>query len=106
MESHPGVIDQGEQDLDLRIILARMEGMLNATLARHDQRLDQHEGTLSQHERRLNDKGKLLARHDERLKDVEEDNDARLGRVTGTVGLVISSLVALLAIFNALRIGG
>ena len=35
-----------DSDTDLRISVARIEGMLTATLARHDQRLDQHEGTL------------------------------------------------------------
>ncbi len=87
-------------DTDLRISVARIEGMLTATLARHDQRLDQHEGTLNQHEMRLNDKGKTLARHDERLLDLEEDNSARWGRVTGVVGLLVAGGVALYNIIN------
>lgn len=85
------------EEIDLRIIVARIEGMLTATLARHDQRLDQHEGTLNQHESRLNEKGKLLARHDERLDDVEEDqaalqadNTARWGRTTGLLALLVA----------------
>lgn len=78
-------------DLDLRISVAKIEGMLTATLARHDQRLDQHEGTLDQHGRRLDEKGKTLARHDERIKDLEEDNSARWGRVTGIVALLIAA---------------
>ena len=80
-----------ETDADLRISVARIEGMLTATLARHDQRLDQHEGTLDQHGRRLEEKGKLLARHDERLKDLEEDNSARWGRVTGLIALIVTA---------------
>jgi septal ring factor EnvC (AmiA/AmiB activator) len=75
---------------DLRISVARIEGMLTATLARHDQRLDQHEDTLKQHETRLSEKGKMLARHDERIQDLEEDSSARWGRVTGIVALLIS----------------
>lgn len=94
------------EEVDLRIIVARIEGMLTATLARHDQRLDQHENTLNQHGGRLNDKGKQLARHDERLNDLEEDNTARWGRVTGTLGLIVSALVGILAFFNSIRIGG
>lgn len=93
-------------EVDLRIIVARIEGMLTATLARHDQRLDQHEGTLNQHERRLNDKGKLLARHDERLLDIEDDNSGRWGRITGSLGLIVSALVGILAFFNTLRLNG
>lgn len=78
-------------DLDLRVSVARIEGMLTATLARHDQRLDQHEGTLNDHGRQLGDKGKTLARHDERLNDLEEDNSARWGRVTGILALLIAA---------------
>ena len=78
-------------DTDLRISVARIEGMLTATLARHDQRLDQHEGTLNQHGRRLDEKGKTLARHDERLNDLEEDNSARWGRVTGILALLVAA---------------
>ncbi|MEV8265969.1 hypothetical protein AB0P00_17665 [Microbacterium sp. NPDC077057] len=79
------------EELDLRIIVARIEGMLTATLARHDQRLDQHEGTLNQHEARLNDKGKTLARHDERLNDLEEDSAASWGRITGVLALLVAA---------------
>lgn len=80
-----------ESDADLRISVAEIKGMLTATLARHDQRLDQHEGTLTQHGRRLDDKGKTLARHDERLADLEEDSAAQWGRVTGVLALIISA---------------
>lgn len=78
-------------ETDLRISVARIEGMLTATLSRHDQRLDQHEGTLTQHGHRLDEKGKTLARHDERINDLEEDNSARWGRVTGIVALLIAA---------------
>ncbi|WP_309105014.1 hypothetical protein [Microbacterium sp.] len=87
-------------ETDLRISVARIEGMLTATLARHDQRLDQHEGTLDQHGRRLDEKGKTLARHDERLNDLEEDNDARWGRVTGILALLASGGSILLNYVN------
>lgn len=80
-----------ESDTDLRISVARIEGMLTATLARHDQRLDQHEGTLTQHGVRLDEKGKTLARHDERLNDLEEDSAARWGRVTGILALLVAA---------------
>lgn len=80
-----------ESDTDLRISVARIEGMLTATLARHDQRLDQHEGTLTEHGSRLNDKAKTLARHDERLQDLEEDNAAQWGRVTGVLALLVAA---------------
>lgn len=87
-------------DTDLRISVAEIKGMLTATLARHDQRLDQHEGTLNQHERRLNDKGKTLARHDERLLDMEEDNSARWSRVLGVLALIASGIGVLYTIIN------
>lgn len=87
-------------DTDLRISVARIEGMLTATLARHDQRLDQHEGTLNQHEVRLNEKGKTLARHDERLNDLEEDSAALWGRVLGILALLVSGAAVLWNIFN------
>lgn len=77
-------------DTDLRISVARIEGMLTATLARHDQRLDQHEDTLKQHESRLNEKAKTLARHDERVSDLEEDSAAAWGRVTGVLALLVA----------------
>lgn len=79
------------EETDLRIIVARIEGMLTATLARHDQRLDQHEHALDQHGERLNEKGKTLARHDERLQDLEDDNSARWGRITGVLALLIAA---------------
>lgn len=82
-------------DSDLRISVARIEGMLTATLARHDQRLDQHEGTLNEHGRRLEEKGKTLARHDERLEDLEEDNSGRWGRLMGVLGLLVAVGTAL-----------
>lgn len=92
-------------DEDLRISVARIEGMLTATLARHDQRLDQHENTLNQHLTRLNEKGKLLARHDERIssnlariEDLEDDNSARLGRILGVLALIVSAAGVLLAV--------
>lgn len=84
-----------ESDNDLRISVAEIKGMLTATLARHDQRLDQHEDTLKQHEGRLNEKGKTLARHDERLLDLEEDSAAQWGRVMGVLALLVSAGVAL-----------
>lgn len=87
-------------DTDLRISVARIEGMLTATLARHDQRLDQHEGTLNQHEARLNDKGKTLARHDERLNDLEEDSAATWGRITGVLALLLSAVGILWSIIT------
>lgn len=77
-------------DTDLRISVARIEGMLTATLSRQDQRLNQHEGTLTQHEGRLNEKGKTLARHDERITDLEEDSAAQWGRVTGVFALLVA----------------
>lgn len=80
-----------ESDTDLRISVARIEGMLTATLARHDQRLDQHEGTLTEQGNRLNDDAKTLARHDERLQDLEEDNAAQWGRVTGILALLVAA---------------
>lgn len=93
-------------EMDLRVSVAEIKGMLTATLARHDQRLDQHEGTLNKHEGRLDDKGKTLARHDERIQDLEDDSTARWGRVTGTIGLIVSTLVGILAFFNSTRITG
>lgn len=91
---------------ELQISVARIEGMLTATLARHDQRLDQHEGTLSQIDERVRDKGQLLARHDERIKDLEEDNDGRLGRITGTIGALVGVAALLWAIFSpAIQLG-
>jgi len=75
-----------------------MEGMLTVTLARHDQRLDQHENTLTQHGVRLGEKAKTLARHDERIKDLEEDSAALWGRSLGVVGVLISGTVALLTV--------
>lgn len=87
-------------DTDLRISVARIEGMLTATLARHDQRLDQHEGTLTQHEVRLNEKGKTLARHDERINDLEEDSAVAWGRVTGVLALLVSAAAVIWNIFT------
>lgn len=76
-------------NFDLQISVAEIKGMLTATLARHDQRLDQHEGTLSQFDIRLREKGNTIARHDERIQDLEEDNSGRLGRITGTIGALV-----------------
>jgi DNA anti-recombination protein RmuC len=105
------------QTFELQIAVAEIKGMLTATLARHDQRLDQHEGTLSEIDERVRDNGQLLARHDERIKDLEEDhderikdleedNDGRLGRITGTIGALVGVAALLWAIFSpAIQIG-
>jgi hypothetical protein len=85
---------------DLEISVAEIKGMLTATLARHDQRLDQHEGTLSQIDERVREKGQILARHDERIKDLEEDNSGRLGRITGTIGALVGVAALLWAVFS------
>lgn len=90
--------------IQTRLDVAEMKGMLTTVVSSHAARLDRLDGTVNIHEARLNDKGKTLARHDERLSDLEEDNSARWGRLTGTLGLVISALVAVLAVFNALRL--
>jgi hypothetical protein len=88
------------ENFELQISVARIEGMLSASLARHDQRLDQHEGTLNQVEIRLREKGTTIARHDERIKDLEEDNSGRLGRITGTIGALVGVAALLWAIFS------
>lgn len=84
-----------DDELELRVSVAEIKGMLTATLARHDQRLDQHEDTLKQHEARLNEKAKLIARHDERINDLEEDSAAQWGRVTGLLALLVSAAAVL-----------
>jgi uncharacterized protein (DUF3084 family) len=95
------------EETDLRISVARIEGMLTATLARHDQRLDQHENTLSQHDQRLNDKGKLIARHDERIasnlgriEDLESNNSSRFTRFLASSGVLIAIPACALALFE------
>lgn len=90
--------------IQTRLDVAEMKGMLTTVVSSHAARLDRLDGTVNIHEARLNDKGKTLARHDERLSDLEEDNSARLGRITGTAGLVIAALVALVSIVNTFRI--
>lgn len=92
MSGEPTLGDQQDKITQTQLALARIEGMLTATLARHDQRLDQHEGTLGQHDIRLNEKGKLLARHDERIKDIEEDNAARRANVFSVMSIVVAAL--------------
>jgi len=87
-------------DTDLRISVAEIKGMLTATLARHDQRLDQHEAPPNHHERPLKEKGKPPARHDERLRGLEEDNSARWSRVLGVLALVASGIGVLYSILN------
>ena len=89
----------------VQISLARIEGMLTASLPRFDQRLDQHEGTLSALDQRMREKGNTLARHDERIKDIEEDNSGRLGRITGTIGSIIGIAALALALWNRTTVG-
>ena len=85
---------------ELQISVARIEGMLTATLARHDQQLLQHQGTLTQHDERLREKKESIARHDERIKNLEEDNSGRLGRITGIIGSIVGLAALLWAVFN------
>lgn len=92
--------------LQTRLDVAEIKGMLTQVISSHEARLVTHDARLESHEIRLNEKGKTLARHDERIRDLEDDNSARWGRVTGTIGLVVSSLVGLLAVVNSLRIPG
>jgi hypothetical protein len=76
-------------NFELQLSVARIEGMLSSTLARHGERLDSHEGTLGSMEVRMREKGNTIARHDERIRDLEEDNSGRLGRITGTIGALV-----------------
>ena len=99
-------MDDNDPIMQTRLDVAEMKGMLTQLVASHNERLNGHDRIINLHEARLNDKGKLLARHDERISDLEDDNSSRWGRVTGTIGLVVSGLVAVLAVFNSLRIGG
>lgn len=99
--SHGGPVRRSYFDLEVSV--ARIEGMLTATLTRHDQRLDQHEGTLRQHQGRLTEKGNTIARHDERIKALEEDNSARLGRVTGVIGTITALVAVAIAVFNRIQ---
>jgi hypothetical protein len=87
-------------NFELHISVARIEGLLSASLARHDQRLDQHDGTLTQLDMRVREKGNTIARHDERIKDLEEDNSGRLGRITGTIGALVGVAALLWAVFS------
>lgn len=82
--------------IQTRLDVAEIKGMLTQVISSHDARITASDARLNSHENRLNDKAKTIARHDERIKDLEDDNAARWGRVTGIVALVISGLVALL----------
>lgn len=94
-----------------RLDVAEMKGMLGQALLSFDARLGDHERRLDAHEMRIDEKGKLLARQDERLLGVEgdvvelkADNSARHGRWLGTAGLIVSVLVAALAIYNRITL--
>ena len=97
--------DTEETIMQTRLDVAEIKGMLTQVISSHDARLNAHDVRLDSHDNRLNEKKAVIARHDERIKDLEDDNSARLGRITGTIGLIISGLVAGLAILNSLRIG-
>lgn len=88
-----------------RLDVAEMKGMLGQALLSFDTRLSDHDRRLDDHERRLDEKGKQIARDDERLKDLEEDSASRHARALGISGLVVSVIVAALAIYNRLTIG-
>ncbi|GMM94765.1 hypothetical protein [Microbacterium sp. MTN4-26] len=92
--------------MQTRLDVAEMKGMLTQLVSSHAERLHQSETRHDSAEQRLNEKGKQIARLDERVNDLEDDNSARWGRVTGVLSLIISGVVGLVAIFNALRIGG
>lgn len=94
-----------------RLDVAEMKGMLGQALLSFDTRLSDHERRLDAHEVRLDDKGKLIARLDEQVRDVDgdiselkADNSSRHGRWLGTAGLVVSILVAALAIYNRITL--
>lgn len=88
--------------MQTRLDVAEMKGMLQALVGAHSERLTAHDIRLDNHDRRLNEKAGIVARHDERIQDLEDDNTARSGKLFGTIGLVISAIVALLSIVNSL----
>lgn len=90
---------------ELQISVARIEGMLTGSLARHDQRLDQHENTITQIDNRVREKGNIIARHDERIKDLEQDNDARFAKSTGIMAIVLALIGTAIAVINRIELG-
>ena len=93
-------MDNNDPIMQTRLDVAEMKGMLTQVVSNHEARLVAHDARLESHEIRLNDKAKNIARHDERIKDLEDDNTARSGKTIGTVGLVFTGLVGLIALFN------
>lgn len=83
-----------------RVDLAEIKGMLSQVITSHDARISAIEVRVEAHDVRLNEKKATIARYDERLNDLEADNDARWGRNTGIISLVIAAGVAVWNIFT------
>lgn len=90
-----------------RLDVAEMKGMLKQALSDHGQRLANLEKDNATLHARLSDKGKVQATHTEQIgglqkavNDLENDNDARLGKFLGIIGGVVGLAGLVLAVLN------
>lgn len=95
----------------VRLDVAEMKGMLGAYVTANEIRIAALEKTASTHEMRLDDKAKRLTSEKERndaqdraILSLQQNNEARYGKILGAAGLVVAVLTATLAIFNSIRI--
>jgi hypothetical protein len=97
---------EGDNLLQTRLDVAEMKGMLSQVVSNHNERLAAHDKELDVHEMRLNEKARTIARHDERIKGLEEDSNARQGKVLGIIGSVVAVFGLVFALYNRLTLGG
>lgn len=90
---------------ELRVSVARMEGMLSQALTDQSQRITRAEADIGSINVRLNDKAKVIATHGERIKansdrihELEEDKQGFHGRVLGTIGAIVAAAALIVSL--------
>lgn len=105
--------DEDRHDLvNVRISVAKMEGMLSQALSDQGARLTNAESEVNILHGRVTEKGRVIIEHTGRLNGLEKAvhtlEQAKIGIVAKTVG-IIGSCTAILALclaaYNAMRIG-
>lgn len=90
--------------------MAEIKGMLGVFVGDINARVNSLETALISITTRVNDKGKTLATHTEqilsnkeRIDDIEDNNDARTGKVFGLIGALGAAVATIITVYNTMR---
>lgn len=92
-------------DREVALALARIEGMLNATLPELSEKHRNLSAEVTILHGRTTDTGRKLAAHQERIADLEEKTSGQLGR-TAQIVAVLGGVLGILALILPALAGG